>query len=1124
MAADGQTQGLFGYFTRHRTAANLVLLLMVVAGLAAWPRMRAQYFPDVIVDSISVSVAWEGAGAEDVDAAIVQLLGPALQTVAGVSATSATAREGQAQIRLEFEPGTDMDRAEREVQEAANGIGNLPETAEEPTVRRSGWSERVVQVVITGPVDVASLGRYADEMVQRLFEEGVTSTSVQGVAAPSILVEVPSLALIRHDVGLSEVADTIAREVSADPAGDSGAARIRTGEARRSTEEIEAIVLRQNPDGSELTIGDIAAVISEGPDRERAYFVGPDPAVTVQVNRSAEGDAIGIEETVQEVARELEATLPQGTTMTLTNSTAEQITARLALLIDNGVTGLALVVLLLFLFLNARTALWVAAGIPISMLAAIAVMYAAGLTLNMMSLFALILTLGIVVDDAIVVGEHADFRVRRLGEPPAVGASNAARRMFPPVFAATLTTIIAFFGLVTIGGRFGDLISDIPFTVIAVLAASLVECFLILPNHMSHSVTAQTRWYDLPSQMVNRGFAWFQRVLFRPFVAGVVWARYPVLAFALVLLAWQSALVIRGDVQWRFFSSPEQASLSGNFAMLPAATRDDTLEMMRELQRATEDLATEYEAEFGVNPLRSVIAEIGGNSGRGLSGADTKESWQLGAITIELVNADLRPYTSAEFTAALQERVQMHPLAETVSFRSFGTGPGGDAIDVDLYGAEPETLKAAAEALKAELARIPEVTGPEDSLAYDKEELILQLTPQGRALGVTIDALGRELRQRLGGIEAATYPSGTRSATIRVELPEAELTADFLDRTMLRTSEGVYVPLADIVTVERRTGFSTVSRENGTAVISVTAGLADEDPDRAAEVMRSLETEILPKIAADHGVGTAMSGLSEQESAFLDDAFTGLIFCLTGIYLTLAWIFASWTRPLIVMAVIPFGAVGAIWGHDLWGIPMSMFTVIGLIGMVGIIINDSIVLVTTIDEYGQSRGLGSAIIDGTADRLRPVFLTTATTVIGLAPLLYEGSNDAEFLKPTVITLVYGLGFGMVLVLCVVPALLAIQADIARQVRAARRSLRAGPRAVALPVRLGMLSAVGLFAALILPVALTGAAWPDLAQAWPILAGGMPVAFGLFVIGLALVLVLIFAGAVLTTSRGRRRGA
>ncbi|MBF9048332.1 AcrB/AcrD/AcrF family protein [Rhodobacterales bacterium LSUCC0031] len=1118
--------GILSYFTRHRTAANLLLMLLVVAGLAAIPQMRAQFFPDVISDEINIVIGWEGAGAEDVDEGIVAVLEPALLLVPGVVATDATSREGRASIGVEFEPGWDMGRAADEVQAALDAVTDLPDDAEDPSVRRGSWWDNVTDVVITGPVEPAQLGRFADEFAARLFAVGVTRTTIRGVAAPQTVVEVAPAALIRHDISMSEIATVIAAAATAAPAGDvdSANARIRTGAAQRSAAEIAALALRTNSDGSTLSIGDVAIVRTEGVDRERAYFVGDNPAITIRVDRSEDGDAIAIQALVEQVATEMEATLPTGTTIDLIRTRAEAITGRINILLDNAILGLALVVGLLFLFLNARTAFWVAAGIPVAMMAAIALMWAAGLTINMISLFALIITLGIVVDDAIVVGEHADYRARNLGEDPVTAAETAARRMAAPVFSATVTTVLAFAALTAIGGRFGSLIADIPFTVIVVLLASLVECFLILPNHMAHALahSAKTHWYDLPSRVVNRGFDWVKQAAFRPVMRFVIVARYPVLAAMIFLLATQVASFMRGDVVWRFFNAPELSSVTGNFAMLDGADRDDSLAMMREMQRATEAVAARYAAEHGTNPLVYVVAEVGGNTGGGLSGVENKDADLLGSIAIELIDADLRPYSSFAFVAALQDEVRQLPLTETVSFRGFRGGPGGDAIDVQIFGADTATLKDAAISLQTQLARYPEVSGLQDSMAYDREELSLELTPQGEALGFDIGALGRVLRDRLGGIEAARFPDGPRTATIRVEMPKDELTADFLDRTLLRASSGEYVPLADIVTVTARQGFSTIQRENGVRLISVTGDLSEDDPVRAEEIMTELRELLIPQIEERYGVATRLAGLAEQEREFLGDAMTGFILCILGIYLVLAWIFASWTRPMVVMAIIPFGLVGAIWGHALWDVPLSMFTVVGLIGMTGIIINDSIVLVTTVDEYAAERGLVPAIIDGTCDRLRPVLLTTLTTVLGLAPLLYETSADAQFLKPTVITLVYGLGFGMLIVLLVVPAILAMQQDISKQFTALRRALGSMRRERGVALALGglTLAIMALFAATLGSAILGGGMVGPLAG----LGEGIRVAFGVFVAGAALICVLAWVGAAVVMARTRARAA
>ncbi len=1042
--AGGRARGILSHFTRHRTLANLLLVLMVVAGLVAGSRIRTQYFPDNVVGSVSVSVVWSGAGPEEVDRAIVQVLDPALLAVDGVDSTTARSREGSASITVTFEPGWDMGRGAEDVQAAVDGVRLLPAESEPPEVRRGVWRDRVTDVVISGPLAPDQLAQLVDEFAARLFAAGITRSTVQGIAAPETLIEVPTATLMRHNLALRDIATAIAAEVNSAPAGDvsGGATRVRTGTERRSPEQIADIILRRAADGSTLTIGDVARIERLGADRSVAFFVDAHPAMQIRIDRADTGDAIAMQAQVQAVADTLQLSVPEGVQVQLVNTRAEGISDRLTLLVKNGVVGLALVLALLFLFLNARTAIWVAMGIPVAMAAAVAVMYFAGLTINMMSLFALIIMLGIVVDDAIIVGEHADHRARQLGEPPFQAAENAAIRMWSPVLAATLTTIIAFAGLFTITGHFGTMVHVIPFTVAAVLIASLIECFLILPNHMAHAIagSGRLRWYDLPSHHFNRGFDWLRAGPFRWLIGWVVRARYPVLAAAVLLLALQVAMVIRGDVRWQFFASPEQGAINANFSMLHGASRTDTQAMLQEMQRAARVTAERLAAEHGANPLRHMIGQIGGNSGRGLPGAEVKEPELLGSISIELVDPDRRPYSAFTFLAAIEAEIRRHPKVEELSFRGARFGPGGDALSVQLAGAEAMTLKAAAEDLKTALAALPGVSALEDSLTFDKDEMILTLTPQGEALGFTVETLGRSLRERLNGITAASYPDGPRSADIRVELPEGELTADFLQQSYLQAPSGIWVPLADIVAVQGRSGFASVRRENGLRVVTVTGDVADEDAEASAEVRRQLTAIILPRIAEEHGVSWNQTGLAEQEREFLSDVTLGLLLCLTGIYLVLCWIFASWTRPLVVMSVIPFGLIGTIWGHHVWGVPLSMFSIVGILGMAGIIINDSIVLVDAIDDHARDRPIHRAIVDGAADRFRAVILTTATTVFGLAPLMYESSSQALFLKPTVITLVYGLGFGMVLVLLVVPALIAVQADLLGALRSLRRGL------------------------------------------------------------------------------------
>lgn len=1040
----GSGGGILGYFASHRTAANLLMFLMMGLGLAAAPQIRAQFLPDVVFEQVNVTILWNGAGPADNDRAVVGPLLPVLQAVDGVEETRSIAREDRTEIVLEFESGWNMDRALADVNAAVASVTDLPADIETPKIIRREWRDSVTDVVLTGPVGVDQLARFTDDFVQRLFEAGVTRTTIKGIADPETLVVVETRELIRHDITLAEIAGSIGAVASGVPSGtlDSANARIRSGSEQREADKIAGIVLRTQPDGTVLKVGDIAEVQRGGVDRERAYFVGEDPAIIVEVQRSEKGDAIDIQHAVEKVAAEVQAGLPPGVKVELIRTRSAEIIERLGILLDNGLAGLFQVLVLLFLFLNARIAFWVALDVPVAMLTTVAVMYLGGITLNMMSLFGLILTLGVLVDDAIVVGEYADWRVRYLREPPAVAVEKAARHMAVPVCSAALTTIIAFWGLTAIGGRFGDMIRDVPVTVIAVMTASLLQCFLVLPSHLRHSLAHadEERWYDWPSRQFNRGLGWFRERLFRPFVWLVIRARYPVIAGAVLVLSSQAVLYLDGDVRWQFWNAPEQGSVNGNFAMLSGSTRADTEAQMVELQRAVAAVGARFQAETGVNPVKYVVTQTGGIIGSGLVAGDDKDTDLLGSVMIELVDRDQRPFTSAAFTQALTEEAQRLPETEDISFRTWRSGPGGDGLDVDLFGVDSARLKAAAEAVQRAAASFPEVSGLDDTMPWDKTQVVIDLTPQARVLGYTIDEVGKALRDRLNGIEAATFVEGGRTGSIRVEVPSVEKTADFLNRVLMRAPSGQYAPLADLVTVRMEPGISTIRRVNGLQIVTVTGDIDQTDPARAAQIQETLETRILPEIAAEYQVSYKLSGLAEQERAFIADAMRGFTLCLAGIYLVLAWSFSSWLRPLAIMAIIPFGFVGTIWGHYVWDMPMSIFTVVGLIGMCGIIVNDSIVMISTVDEYAAGRGLYPAIVDAVCDRLRPVLLTSLTTVFGLTPLLYETSQQALFLKPTVITLVYGLSFGIVVTLIVVPALLAAGQDMAQSWGSARRAL------------------------------------------------------------------------------------
>jgi len=1016
---------------------------MVIAGLYASSHIRSQFFPDVVRQVVWVNVPWSGVGPEEIDRAIIARLEPKLRAVEGVDEIRATAREGWANIRLEFESNWDIEAAVDDVKAAVDDVTDLPDDADEPVVRRSRFRDRVTNVVISGQVPVDLLERYAEELRTRLFRKGVTRSRMVGIQSPQIRIDVKPDTLERYGIGMEAIAQAIRTETGTQPVGQiaKGLARVRTDANRKTVATIGAIAVRSLPDGTKLRVRDIATVVEEGLARRVAMFKDGAPALAVRVDRQAMGDSIALEGIVRRTVETMNKTLPKGVEMTLNRTRARAIISRLDLLIRNGGAGLLIVLVMLFLFLSARTAFWVAAGIPIAMLATVALMYAFGFTFNMVSLFALIICLGIVVDDAIVVGEYTDQLVRQ-GKPPAEAATEAARIMSGPVFSASITTVIAFAALTLIGGRFGRLMSDLPFTVSVVVTASLLECFFILPAHMRHALTQNARqsWYDAPSRFIDRRFSWFRENCFRPWIRGVIKFRYPVWGLAFLLLAVSVSAVLDRTVRWRFFVAPERGTITGNIAMLPSASRADTEAMLLEMERALKVANQKYEIKHGREPVEFTFRTLGGLSGRGLSGADTMDPDRLGSLDVTLIDPDERPYTAFAFIADWRDEIRQHAKVERMAMRRDRRGPASDDIAIQFSGASSDILKKASQETQAELARFKAVSGLEDNLAYDKPELLVQLTPKGEALGFSTARVAAALRARLDGIEATSFARGSHEIKVKVRLPDAVVGRSYLHQAKLPLPDGGFVPLTSIATITQKQGFSVIRRENGERVVMVLGELEDDAKVRD-EIAAALATKILPSVSAKYGVRYDLRGMAEDEREFLSDARLGLYLCLTGIFLTLAWVFGSWTRPIAVMMVIPFGLIGAIWGHHLHGIPLTMFSVIGLIGMAGIIINDSIVLVTAIDRRLPTTDMVTAIVDGTSERLRAVFLTTITTVGGLAPLLFETSRQAAFLMPTVITLVYGLGFGIVVVLMITPTMIAIQQDMGLCLGSLRRLAR-----------------------------------------------------------------------------------
>ena len=1035
-------RGLLGHFVRHRTAANLVMLLIVALGLAAAASLPRKLMPDVEIPTARVDVRWWGAGVEQTDGALLGVLDGALARTPGLERRIGTARDNGATLALEFEPGADLDRAMEHVRARLDTIQGLPEGADPPEASRGGRGELIADFVISGPAAHRRLALYGEELQRRFSEAGMVKHWIPDRPNPAVAVDVSEAAMVRHGLTLADVTRAVRAATDASPVGfaDDWRTRLTTGRERRTPETLADLPMRRDAEGEiDLRLGDVAMLREIGLQSGKRHYVDGEPAVLLRMLRKGGGDGIDQLARAEAVAAEFAATLPEGVTVRTTRTDIARIDERLAMLLDNALVGLGVVLALLFLFLSARAAFWVAAGIPVSLLGALAGMWALGVSLNLISVFALIIMLGMIVDDAIVVGEHADALARR-GLAPAEAAELAARRMAGPVVAASVTTAIAFGSVLVVGGAFGRMLEDLPIAVGLVLLASLIECFVILPAHMAHAGAAARRpsRLDALSGAVNRGFEAFTRRVFRPALEGVVRWRYPALGLAVFLLLESIRGLVEGAPPWRFWAPPEPDTFTVNVAMTEAAEREDTVAQVTMVEAAVRRVAAELEAETGVAPLDHVLSTVGGTADGGLIIAEGKGRRLLGGIEVALVEAEARPFAVSEMLEPVRAATERHPLAEAVAFRPERRGPAGDALSVEFSGAEPAAMKAAAEALKREARAFPELVGLQDTLPYGRDELRLTPNALARHLGLTEEALAAQLRGRFNRAEAAETVSFGDTTRILVGMPVVDRTNESRTRALIRTPAGDWLPLYALTDGEAATGFRSLRRVDGRLVAEVKGDVATDDAARAAGIDAALREEILPAIAARHGVEWRMVGLAEQERRFLAEARTGFVLGVLGIYAALAWVFGSWTRPMAVIAVIPFGLVGAVQGHVWMDLPLTMFSVVGLLGMTGIVVNDSIVLVTAIDEAARRRALVPALIEATCGRLRAVLLTTLTTVFGLAPMLVETSEQAQLMKPTVVTLVFGLGFGMLLVLLVTPALVMMQHDAGRALTALRR--------------------------------------------------------------------------------------
>ncbi len=1111
--------GIISLFTRHPNAANLVMVLMILFGIAAIARINTQFFPTVINDNVNVSVAWSGASAEDVEANILQVIEPEVRFVEGVQKMTSYAREGSGTISLEFEAGVDMQKAVADIDSAVKSIATLPDDSESPKVSRPSFFDRVATIAIVGDMPETSLRYYAKRIRDDLIERGIDKIDFTGLRKEELRVSVPERELRRLGLSISEISSLIARNARDMPSGSTEGAmeqQVRAASDFETPAGLSRIEVKSFPTGEKVYLGDIAEIGFAFEDGQKQGFSEGKRAIQLMIQRSPAADTLETAKVLDDYLAELQANMPPGLSILKYDVAADALTDRLLLLLRNGFGGLILVIGILYLFLNARIAFWVAAGIPVAMLATVGVMYLLGQSINMMTLFALIMMLGIIVDDAIVVGEHTATRFSA-GDSPLEAAEEGAGRMAMPVMAAMITTVAAFMPIMLVRDTIGQIMGVLPVVVVATLIASLIECFVVLPGHLAHALEPRRRrgWSYLRHLAVSfgigalllaisaratvdtqamfglsianqlaaakanfpiavfvgllaigsflagalveavvqlvahlknrnkatdtidlegegglrhyfdRGFEWFRAKPFGRLVELSFDWRYvtvSIAAAAMMILA--LGFLIGGKVPFVFFDSPEAENVRANVYFHAGLPQTESTRILADIEKSVQATAKKL---GGDEKVVSAVFTTLGSAGRNVGD-------NLASVDIQLTASELRNVRTPAFVEELRRNLPKVPGVNRISLFERRGGPPGRDVDLLLSGANAGVLKKAATQMIEAMTAVPGLSGVADDLPFGKPELVMTLLPRGSALGFSIEDVGRQVRDALEGSVPRRFARGDDEVTVRVKIATRESGAASIRNLQLRSPAGEFVPLTEIVALSEKQGFSAIQRRDGKAVVNITGDL-DLDMMTTEQANAVLRDGPLPEIVTRYGLDWKFGGRAEERSKAFEDLLLGTLIALSVIYITLAWVFSDYWRPIAIMMIIPFGIVGAVFGHWLMGFKLTIMSMISLLGLAGILVNNSIVHVSRMDErLADGQSLREAATGASRDRLRAVMLTSLTTIGGLLPLMFEKSIQAQFILPMAVTIVFGLGLATLLVLFLVPALVGIGADIAWALR------------------------------------------------------------------------------------------
>ncbi|MBE0506643.1 MAG: efflux RND transporter permease subunit [Marinospirillum sp.] len=1017
--------GLIGLFLKHRLASNLLVLLMLMSGSWALIKLNTQFFPNFALDFVSVRVVWVGASAEDVETGVTLPLENVLRSVDGLKSMTSTSALSVAAITLEFRDGTDMTQALAQVEDRVAQLRNLPDAAETPVVTRIVRYEPIARLLLTGLEDADELRQLSRRFEQELLDTGIERVDFGGLPQEVVAIEVPLNNLLAISMTPRQLAERLAAYSQDQPAGlvgrDQGGRQLRILEQARDLEAFARLPVTADAGQGLLTLADIATLEKRPRDGQTLIRYQGKPAVELWLQRTESTDALKAARLFNDWLEKNQSSLPPQVELKVYDQLWELIDERIKLLLKNGLGGLILVVAILFLFLSGQLALRVALGIPIAFTTAFVALWVFGGSINMMSLFGFIMALGIIVDNAIVVSEHA-YTLRAQGMSAEDAAEAGARRMIGPVVASSLTTVAAFFPLMLVGGIMGKIMFEIPLVVICVILATLIISFLILPHQLKRGLARNP--LTSPEQRTGisarfeRGLEHFRDQRFRGWVTAAVAQKGLTLAGAVALFILAVGMLAGGRVGFTFFPNPDGTTIRANVSFVAGTSPEKVAAFMDQMDQALLDA----EQELGEALVQTRVTRLGQLLSQ--DGA-APQGDQFAAILVELTSPDQRDVRNQQLIDEWNSRMPTAPGLDAVIITAVTGGPPGRDVDVRLSGASAVVLKQAALELAGRMQDISGLYAVEDDTPYGREQLLLQLRPEALALGYSPRTLAAELRGFFDGALVQLYQDGLEEVEVRVRLPDNERhRASILNQLALPLpgNQG-WVPLDQLVSIDFQPGFETLRHADARLAVHVSAEV-DRAQGNAGQIRERLAASVLPEIAERFGVNWSFQGRAVDQAETLGDMRMGLLFALVGIFVVLAWMFSSYLLPVVVMAIIPFGLLGATLGHFVMNIELTILSLFGLFGLTGIVVNNSIILVSFYQELrksGMERDL--AIVEASCQRLRAVLITSITTIVGLVPLLFERSVQAQFLIPMAVSLVFGLAVATVLVLVVIPALL-----------------------------------------------------------------------------------------------------